>query len=280
MRERVVQLVMLLVAIVILLAFWSAGGSFSWAFPELGGWFHIDSIHLIWFMIGLLVGALGVFLLSSRSGGLSSRCVQNGSSSASARPSSSGRTASGLRGGSSKEAQPASMEMDPGMPWVSLDETTTVTVEEINRIEEEVDLFLMLGRPEMAIQMLSARIELEKSTDKCDPIVWFKLLDIYYGQNMREHFYRLALEIRDHFNVELPTWQTRMELASPRHGLEHFPGILKKIRDNWNRPSIGDYLHRLMQDNRHGLRVGFQEEAFRDILFLAEICEELVKEEN
>ena len=164
------------------------------------------------------------------------------------------------------------------MPWVSLDETTTVTVEEISSIEEEVDLVLMLGRPDTAIQMLLGRIESEKKSGKCEPMAWFKLLDIYYNQNMRDHFSRLALEIRDHFNVELPTWQSRTDLASMRRGLEHFPGILKKIRDNWNRPSIRDYLRNLMQDNRQGARHGFQEDAFRDILLLSEICDELAAE--
>jgi hypothetical protein len=273
MRERFVQLLMLLVVIVILLAFLSAGGSSLWKIPALGGGLNIDAVNVIWFMLGLLVGALSVFLLTRGVGGFSSRCAQPGSS----RPSSSGRVAS--RPESEAGSQSGNMDVNPGMPWVSLDETMTVTVEEISNLEEEVDLILMLGRPETAIQMLVVRIETEKNTEKCDPLIWFKLLDIYYNQNMREHFYRLALEIRDHFNVELPTWQTRMEQASPRHGLEHFPGILKKIRDNWNRPSIGDYLHSLMQDNRHGLRVGFQEEAFREILLLAEICDELERKE-
>lgn len=269
MRERLIQLVMALVAAVLLLAFLSSGKISSWEFPVWGKWLHVDPVNLIWFLLGVLVGALGVFLLTRSTGGVSQRT----SNSTSSRLSSSTRAVSGLQGGQAPQTEAP----EPDLSWVSLDETTTVTVEEINSIEEEVDLVLMLGRPDTAIQMLLGRIESEKKAEKCDPMVWFKLLDIYYNQDMREHFSRLALEIRDHFNVELPTWQSRTELASMRRGLEHFPGILKKIRDNWNRPSIRDYLRNLMQDNRSGARHGFQEDAFRDILLLSEICDELAR---
>lgn len=270
MRERLVQLVMALVAVVLLLAFLFAGKIPAWSFPVWGKWLQVDPVNLIWFLLGVLAGALGVFLLTRRADGF----AQRSSNSTSSRQSSSIRAVSGRQGAPAPQTEAPEPDM---MSWVSLDETTTVTVEEISSIEEEVDLILMLGRPDTAIQMLQSRIESEKKSEKCDPMAWFKLLDIYYNQNMRDHFSRLALEIRDHFNVELPTWQSRTELASMRRGLEHFPGILKKIRDNWNRPLIRDYLRNLMQDNRQGARHGFQEDAFRDILLLAEICDELAR---
>lgn len=272
MRERLVQLVMALVAVVLLLAFLSSGKNPSWNFPVWGKLPQINPVNLVWFLLGALVGALGVFLLTRRAGGFTHRT----SNSTPSRQPSSSRALAGRQDGQVQQAE----NLEPDMPWVSLDETTTVTVEEISSIEEEVDLVLMLGRPDTAIQMLLGRIESEKKSGKCDPMVWFKLLDIYYNQNMRDHFSRLALEIRDHFNVELPTWQSRTDLASMRRGLEHFPGILKKIRDNWNRPSIRDYLRNLMQDNRQGARHGFQEDAFRDILLLSEICDELAAEKK
>lgn len=154
--------------------------------------------------------------------------------------------------------------------WIGLDEATTVTVEELSRIEEEAEVFLMAGRPDVAIKVLRDYLDAEPD---CKAYVWFKLLDIYHVQSMREPFDCLAQEIKTRFNVALPTWDASRAEAELRHGLEHFPSLLAKISLHWNDPSGLEYLQGLMQDNRQGERTGFHEEAFRDMLLLSDVLE-------
>ncbi len=153
----------------------------------------------------------------------------------------------------------------------SLDEATTVTVEEVSDIAEQVDLFLMLGRHEVAISMLLSRIGEENESD---PRLWFKLLDIYHSRGDRASFEKLANDIRVRFNVALPTWEDRTLQAEGRHGLEHFPHLLEKISDFWGTSSGLEYLQSLIKDNRSGGRAGFNEDAFREVMFLISLLEQ------
>lgn len=154
--------------------------------------------------------------------------------------------------------------------WVNLDEATTVTVEELSRIEEEAEVFVMTGRPDVAIKVLRDYLDYEAD---CRISVWFKLLDIYHGQGMREAFENLAQEIRAAFNVALPSWEESSARAESRHGLEHFPSLLERIAQHCNDRAGLNYLQELMRDNRCGARAGFHEEAFREILLLYEVLE-------
>lgn len=152
-----------------------------------------------------------------------------------------------------------------------LDETTTVTVEEVSSLAEQVDLFLMLGRQEMAISMLVARIGAE---DDGDPRIWFKLLDIYHAREDRANFEKLANDIRVRFNVALPSWEDSTLQAEGRHGLEHFPHLLARISDGWGSSASLGYLQSLVKDKRSGERTGFNEDAFREVMFLIGILEQ------
>ena len=152
-----------------------------------------------------------------------------------------------------------------------LDETTTVTVEELSNVVEQVDLFLLLGRHEVAVSMLLARIREE---DRSDPRTWFKLLDVYHASGDRASFEKLANDIRGHFNVALPTWEDSTLQAEGRHGLEHFPHLLERISDCWGSSSSLSYLQSLVKDNRSGARTGFNEDAFREVMFLISILEQ------
>lgn len=153
----------------------------------------------------------------------------------------------------------------------SLDETTTVIVEELSNIIEQADLFLLLGRPEMAISMLLSCIMKEGEND---PRVWFKLLDIYHGQGDRHNFALLANKIHQHFNVAQPSWEFRTLEAAGRHGLDHFPHLLARITATWGTPEGLKYLNSLVNDDRGEKRSGFSEDAFREVMFLISLLEQ------
>lgn len=147
----------------------------------------------------------------------------------------------------------------------------TVTVEEVSRIEEEAEVYLLLGRMDLAIGALRHYIE---SSADAPAHVWMSLLDVLHAQGLRQEFEKLAPEIRERFNVALPTWEDANARCSGMTGLERFPHLFARIAGQWRDPQCIDYLRSLLQDNRNGERGGFHMEAFRDLLFLIGILEQ------
>ncbi|MDD5403764.1 MAG: hypothetical protein PHZ14_04410 [Sulfuricella sp.] len=154
--------------------------------------------------------------------------------------------------------------------WIPLDQDTTVTVDELSSVEEEADVFLLLGRMDMAIGVLRHHVE---ANDDAPAHVWIRLLDILHSEGLRQEFEKLAGEISGRFNVALPTWEDANIRSSELTGLERFPHLFARITACWSSPECLDYLRGLLQDNRNGERAGFHVEAFRDILTLIGVLE-------
>lgn len=154
--------------------------------------------------------------------------------------------------------------------WVSLDQATTLTVDELSSVEEEAEVFLLLGRVDMAIGVLRHHVEADESAPAH---VWMCLLDVLHTQGLRQEFEKLAAEIRERFNVALPTWEGANARSHELTGLEHFPHLFAKITSHWNSPDCLEYLHSLTQDNRNGERGGFHLDAFRELLMLIGVLE-------
>lgn len=160
---------------------------------------------------------------------------------------------------------------EPGTQyWISLDQATTVTVDELSNVEEEAEVFLLLGRMDMAIGVLRHHVE---ANDGAPAHIWMSLLDVLHVQGLRQEFEKLAAEIRERFNVALPTWEGANARSNELSGLEHFPHLLARITARWKEPDCLNYLQELIQDNRNGERGGFHLEAFRELLMLIGMLE-------
>lgn len=248
------------------LVYFALTSSLVLAYADDRSGLYFDWNSLIWMLIGALGWGVVSFWLGRRSG----RRV-DAPSIAAPRPVSVKPADDSESGGSDKDAKAQEINENFSDYLTPLDETTTVTVEELSSVVEQVDLFLLLGRHEVAISMLLARIRTEGDND---PRTWFKLLDIYHAREDRFNFEKLANDIRVRFNVALPTWEACSIEAEGRHGLEHFPHLLARISDCWGTSSSLSYLQSLMKDNRSGERSGFSEDAFREVMFLIGIVEQ------
>ncbi|MEN6584521.1 MAG: hypothetical protein ABFE02_00530 [Sulfuricella sp.] len=235
----------------------------SLSFSSFDDFFHFDASSLIWMLIGGAIVVTG-FILRSRSAREADPSMRKPALKmlSEAKPATNGEKYGG---------KPTSEDTAHSAKyWLDLEEATTVTVEEMSCIEEEAEVFLMMGRPDMAIKLLRDYLEAEPD---CKASAWFKLLDIYHVEQMREPFNHLAKEIKTRFNVALPTWEANHAVVQSRYGLEHFPNLLSKISQHWDDPSGLKILHELMRENRQGERMGFHEEAFRDMLLLSDVLE-------
>ncbi len=146
-----------------------------------------------------------------------------------------------------------------------------IEVDVLGSVEEEAEVFLLLGRMDLAIGVLRHYIE---SSGDAPAHAWISLLDILHVQGLRLEFEKLALEIRSRFNIALPTWEMANARSNGMASLEHFPHLFAKITGQWRAPQCVGYLHSLLQDNRDGDRSGFHMEAFRELLFLINLLEQ------
>ncbi|MEO8135612.1 MAG: hypothetical protein ABI831_16740, partial [Betaproteobacteria bacterium] len=144
-----------------------------------------------------------------------------------------------------------------------------VGVTDLAQATEKASVFVTLGRPEQAIDVLRDHIDHEP---KPSPMAWLMLLDLYRQSNRRTDFGDVADRFHQAFNAETPSWNP-VPSQSPDSGIAFFPRLLRRIRTNWGKPESLAVIEDLLYDNRGGARVGFSLTAFRDLLLLAAILD-------
>ena len=144
-------------------------------------------------------------------------------------------------------------------------------VSDLAQATEKAGVFVTLGRPEQAMDVLRDHIDHES---KPSPMAWLMLLDLYRQTGQRVEFLEVAKRFHTEFNAETPAW----DQTSPLHdaGLAAFPHLIQKIREEWPRHEARTFIEELLYDNRGGSRIGFSLPAFRDLLLLHNIVDEYI----
>ena len=146
---------------------------------------------------------------------------------------------------------------------------TTLAVAELSQVTEEARVYVDLGQPERAIEVLSKHI---RQNPRATPAAWIMLLDLHHANGDRQDFRRLSDEFHEHFNVQTPMWEGfGTSEAGVDNGLDAFPHITKEIVDLWRKPGCHEYLAQLLYDNREGRRIGFPLTAYGDILLRLQV---------
>ncbi|MEO7760333.1 MAG: hypothetical protein ABIS68_00325 [Casimicrobiaceae bacterium] len=146
-------------------------------------------------------------------------------------------------------------------------------VSDLAQATEKAGVFVTLGRPEKAIDVLRDHVDHEP---KPSPMAWLMLLELYRQTGRSTEFVDVAARFHQMFNAETPEWETAAD--GPEVGLEAFPRVIGHIRRDWPRAEALAFLENLLYDNRGGLRIGFSLPAFRDLLLLHNIVEEYLIE--
>ena len=97
-----------------------------------------------------------------------------------------------------------------------------------------------------------------------------KLISLYRRTGQKEKFLEAAQAMQAEFNVAAPIWSVEPEpTANIRQpSLEDYPHVMQQISRLWPQPACGDYLDKLLGDNRQGTRTGFNLAIAEEILFL------------
>jgi hypothetical protein len=150
------------------------------------------------------------------------------------------------------------------------DDANTLAVSELLQVTEEARVYVALGHPERAIDVLNDHI---RQLPRPMPAAWLMLLDLYHANGLRQEFRRLAEEFHVHCNVQTPLWEGFGSNELDDGGIETFPHILRQVVDLWRKPECLEFLQRLLHDNREGRRAGFPLAAYGDILMLLQILD-------
>jgi hypothetical protein len=169
------------------------------------------------------------------------------------------------------EIAPPSPRKNPRRAPASGDAANALAVSELLQVTEEARVYVALGHPERAIEVLNDHI---RQLPRPMPAAWLMLLDLYHANGLRQEFRRLAEEFHVHCNVQTPLWEGFGSNELDDGGIETFPHILRQVVDLWRKPECGEYLERLLHDNREGRRTGFPLAVYSDILMLLQVLNE------
>lgn len=145
-----------------------------------------------------------------------------------------------------------------------------IEVTEVADALQQAELLVQLGDPKQAMTLLSNHI---RDTEKPGPAVWLMLLNLYQATGRKSQYEALATGFSTLFNAAVPPWAATREVAT--RDIETYPQVMMKVHMEWGKAQSRATLESLLNDNRGGSRQGFSLAAYRDILFLLEIVDQL-----
>ncbi len=167
---------------------------------------------------------------------------------------------------------PASPYRTAFNPYFRGDATHSIEVVEVADTLLQAELLVQLGDPKQAMTLLSNHI---RETEKPGPAVWLMLLNLYQATGRKSQYEALSVGFGTLFNAAVPPWPARSEDAA--HDIENYPQVMMKLHTTWGTPAARPLIEGLLNDDRGGSRQGFSLTAYRDLLFLVEILNEIDK---
>lgn len=139
-------------------------------------------------------------------------------------------------------------------------------------ILDQAEVFMAHGHSDLAIHLLQEHLR-EAPTES--PVPWLLLLDLLHRGGDLDGYAAASAECRRYFNINL-TGHPISQDSETSQGLEAYPHLLEALVDVWNTPEVTAFFHDLIYDDRGGTRVGFEPGAYRDILLLREIAQDVL----
>lgn len=138
-------------------------------------------------------------------------------------------------------------------------------------ILDQAEVFMAHGHGELAISLLQEHLR-EAPTES--PVPWLLLLDLLYRDGDKVGYAAASAECRRYFNVNLSGYPVSQD-SDIGQGLEAYPHLLEQLEKVWNSPTINEFFDDLIYDKRGGTRMGFEPSAYRDILLLRAIAQDI-----
>ena len=139
-------------------------------------------------------------------------------------------------------------------------------------ILDQAEVFMAHGHGDLAIHLLQEHL---REAPAESPVPWLLLLDLLHRGEDLDGYAAASAECRRYFNINLTGHPISQDNETGK-GLEAYPHLLEALVNVWNTPEITAFFHDLIYDDRGGTRVGFEPGAYRDILLLREIAQDVL----
>jgi len=161
------------------------------------------------------------------------------------------------------EAEPMPQRM-PAIAPPALVESTEVG----EGILDQAEVYVAHGHEELAVSLLQEHLREAPSES---PVPWLLLLDLLLRAGDHAGHEAASTECSRYFNVNLVSQNTESG-----NGLEAYPHLFDQLTQKWNSPEIYDFFDDLIYDHRGGTRLGFEPAAYREILLLRAIAQDVL----
>ncbi|MFP5411013.1 MAG: FimV family protein [Gammaproteobacteria bacterium] len=172
-------------------------------------------------------------------------------------------------------AQPAPLPVPPPPAPVRMAEIPQPVLEETTEVKDDIldqaEVYMAHGHSDLAIHLLQEHLR-EAPTES--PVPWLLLLDLMHRDGDLAGYAATCKECRQHFNIALADHPAANQ-ADTGEGLEAYPHLLDRLVDVWRAPDVDAFFNDLIYDHRGGTRMGFSPAAYREILLLRAIAQDV-----
>ena len=138
-------------------------------------------------------------------------------------------------------------------------------------ILDQAEVYMAHGHSELAVHLLQEHLR-EAPTES--PVPWLLLLDLLHRDGDLGGYAEACKACKTHFNIALAD-QPAANQADSGEGLEAYPNLLDRLVNVWREPDVDVFFKDLIYDDRGGTRMGFAPAAYRDILLLRAIAQDV-----
>jgi len=222
-------------------------------------------------VIGLLVATAGLIVLPRRRG----RTTNQGQKAAS--PSSPAAPLLDIDTMASEpwtQPPPGQIESPPKPERIIefVPSTPDQATEVKDDILDQAEVYMAHGHGDLAIHLLQEHL---REAPEESPVPWLLLLDLLHREGDTESYSAASNECRRYFNINLSGHPISQDSENSQ-GLEAYPHLLEQLVAVWGSPKTEDFFRDLIFDKRGGTRIGFEPGAYRDILLLRAIAQDVL----
>ena len=162
---------------------------------------------------------------------------------------------------------------DSGIDWDSrfmqpMSQDKQVHVDEMMDAGHLAEYFIETGDEDRAMALLEE--SLDDSASDSFALPYLLLFDLYRKHGRKAEFESLYSRFQRRFNVAVPPWEADADALRKSQGrdLMDYDRAMKLITMTWGEPQIVNVLERMLLDDPHQHRMGFELAAYRDLLML------------
>jgi pilus assembly protein FimV len=154
-------------------------------------------------------------------------------------------------------------------PFVAVEVSHQVSVEELIDLEQQAEFFMVLGQEDAAIGLLEGHVQ---HTTGGSPLPFLKLLEAYHRADKRADYQRVRIEFSKRFETDAPSWN---DYQQRMNNLVDYPDVVAQLQDIWFTPAQAmEMLDKALTHPEPGACI-YDLPAYRELLFLYAVARDL-----